>query len=139
MVEHNQIRTPTISADVVNSLAISDDTLSEMGLDTETVGVDSSSAIEEQTLINERQLELSSKANSHKRDEAWKDEFEATFKRIFRIAAFLFALMMFTLVLQWILPEEYQWLTAEQLSKLEAVVIAVIVSKAVTARQNKIT
>ena len=46
--------------------------------------------------------------------------------------------MVIALIAHWIFPESLHWLTEGQVGRLETVVLAVLVSKAVTARQSKI-
>lgn len=129
----------TTTVEQVNELANSQDTLEELGLDEEVSTNDASSmALKEDTSIGNKNLEHVSRNNQHRRDEDWKSLFDIAFKWIFRLIAVLFAFMIVALILHWILPEYCHWLTTSQLSKLEAVVLAVLVSKAVTSKQGKI-
>lgn len=128
------------SAGEIDKLASSDKTLSELGISEYLEGkYDFSEAAEkEEELIASGELALVSKQNSHRRNETWKDDFDKAFRCLFWLSAFLFGLMVIALALHWIIPDSCQWLSQAQISKIEAVVIAVIVSKAVTTKQNKL-
>ncbi len=138
MDEPSQLGRPRVTIEQIDSLANDNKTLDDLGLNDEFNGSDSSLALREGKLFDEKQLELAGKNNDHDRDEDWKFLFDKAFKVLFVIACILFAIMMVSLVLYWILPYQCQWLSSEQATKIEAVVIAVIVSKAVTVKQNKI-
>lgn len=138
MDEPSQLGRPRVTIQQIDNLANDNKTLDELGLNDEFNGSDSSLALRERILFDEKQLELAGKNNDHDRDEDWKYLFDRGFKVLFIIACVLFAIMMVSLVGYWILPDQYQWLSSEQATKIEAVVIAVIVSKAVTVKQNKI-
>lgn len=124
----------------IDRLASSDKTLLELGLSEDFEGkYDFAEAAEkEEKLIASGELDLVSKQNSHRRTETWKDDFDKAFRCLFSISAFLFGVMVLVLVAHWVFPDSWQWLSKEQISKIEAVVIAVIVSKAVTSKQNKL-
>lgn len=142
MGEANQVGRPTITVARINELA--DD------LDSDSVdlivdeGISNSNeqssywAEQEESLLGKKDLERVSKDNQHERDEDWKTKFDITFKCLFFLLAFLFACMVITLVLHWIFPESWQWLSESQAGRLETVVIAVLVSKVVTVMQSKI-
>lgn len=135
----SQVGAPTITIEQIDRLANDNSTLDDMGLDGEVVSSDVSvMAEEEQRSIGNRDLEVVSRDNQHKRDEDWKTKFDNTFKRLFFLLACLFALMVIALISHWILPESLHWLSESQVGRLETVVIAVLVSKAVTVRQGKI-
>lgn len=135
----SQVGAPTITIEQIDRLANDNSTLDDMGLDGEVVSSDASvMAEEEQRSIGNRDLEVVSRDNQHKRDEDWKTKFDNTFKRLFFLLACLFALMVIALISHWILPESLHWLSESQVGRLETVVIAVLVSKAVTVRQGKI-
>lgn len=135
----SQVGAPTITIEQIDRLANDNSTLDDMGLDGEVVSSDASvMAEEEQRSIGNRDLEVVSRDNQHKRDEDWKTKFDNTFKRLFFLLACLFALMVIALISHWILPESLHWLSESQIGRLETVVIAVLVSKAVTVRQGKI-
>lgn len=138
MDEPIQLGRPRVTIEQIDSLANDNKTLDDLGLNDEFNGSDSSLALREGKLFDEKQLELAGKNNDHDRDEDWKFLFDKAFKVLFVIACILFAIMMVSLVFYWILPSQCQWLSSEQATKIEAVVIAVIVSKAVTVKQNKI-
>lgn len=138
MDEPIQLGRPRVTIEQIDSLANDNKTLDDLGLNDEFNGSDSSLALREGKLFDEKQLELAGKNNDHDRDEDWKFLFDRAFKVLFVIACILFAIMMVSLVFYWILPSQCQWLSSEQATKIEAVVIAVIVSKAVTVKQNKI-
>ncbi|WP_201585318.1 MULTISPECIES: hypothetical protein [unclassified Psychrobacter] len=138
MDEPSQLGIPRVTIQQIDNLANGTKTLDELGLNNEFNGSDSSLALKERTLFDEKQLELAGKNNDHDRDEDWKYLFDRGFKFLFIIACVLFAIMMVSLVGYWILPDQWQWLSYDQATKIEAVVIAVIVSKAVTVKQNKI-
>lgn len=140
MSNSSQMGTPTITTiEQIDRLANDDSTLDELGLDGEVVSSDVSvRAREENRSIVNHNLDDVSRDNQHKRDEDWKTLFDQAFKWIFRLIACLFGLMVVALILHWVLPEYCHWLSASQLSKLEAVVLAVLISKAVTSKQGKI-
>lgn len=139
MSDSNQVGTPTITIEQIDRLANDNSTLDELGLDGEVANSDVSvRAREENRSIVNYNLDDVSRDNQHRRDEDWKSLFDIAFKWIFRLIAVLFAFMIVALILHWILPEYCHWLTTSQLSKLEAVVLAVLVSKAVTSKQGKI-
>lgn len=129
----------TTTVEQVNELANSQNTLEELGLDGEVSTNDASSmALKEDTSIGNKNLEHVSRNNQHERDEDWRTKFDSTFKRLFYLLAFLFALMVIALVLHWIMPESWQWLSESQAGRLETVVLAVLVSKVATVMQSKI-
>ena len=139
MSDSSQVGTPTITIEQIDRLANDNSTLDELGLDGEVANSDVSvRAREENRSIVNYNLDDVSRDNQHRRDEDWKSLFDIAFKWIFRLIAVLFAFMIVALILHWILPEYCHWLTNSQLSKLEAVVLAVLVSKAVTSKQGKI-
>lgn len=139
MSDSSQVGTPTITIEQIDRLANDNSTLDELGLDGEVANSDVSvRAREENRSIVNYNLDDVSRDNQHRRDEDWKSLFDIAFKWIFRLIAVLFAFMIVALILHWILPEYCHWLTTSQLSKLEAVVLAVLVSKAVTSKQGKI-
>lgn len=140
MSNSSQMGTPTITTiEQIDRLANDDSTLDELGLDGEVVSSDVSvRAREENRSIFNHNLDDVSRDNQHQRDEDWKTLFDQAFKWIFRLIACLFGLMVVALILHWVLPEYCHWLSASQLSKLEAVVLAVLISKAVTSKQGKI-
>ncbi len=139
MSETNQVGRPAVTVARVNELADLDSDLVNLDADEDIASEQSSYwAEQEESLLGRKDLEKVSRDNQHERDEDWKSLFDIAFKWIFRLIAFLFALMIVALILHWILPEYCHWLTTSQLSKLEAVVLAVLVSKAVTSKQGKI-
>ena len=139
MSEINQVGRPAVTVARVNELADLDSDLVNLDADEDIASEQSSYwAEQEESLLGRKDLEKVSRDNQHERDEDWKSLFDIAFKWIFRLIAFLFALMIVALILHWILPEYCHWLTTSQLSKLEAVVLAVLVSKAVTSKQGKI-
>lgn len=134
-----QLGSPAITIERINALANNSDTLDDLELDRDIVSNDASVMAQKEDLsIGNRDLEYVSRDNQHKRDEDWKSLFDHAFKWIFRLIAFLFAFMIVALILHWILPDYCHWLSVSQLSKLEAVVLAVLISKAVTSRQGKV-
>lgn len=142
MSEANQVGRPTITAARVNELA---EDLDPASVDLDIVGSVSNTneqssywAEQEESLLGNKDLEKVSKDNQHKRDEDWKAKFDTTFKYLFFLLAGLFALMVIALVLHWIFPESWQWLSESQAGRLETFVIAVLVSKVVTVMQSKI-
>lgn len=139
MSDSSQVGAPTVTIEQIDRLANDNSTLDELGLDGEVANSDVSvRAREENRSIVNYNLDDVSRDNQHRRDEDWKSLFDIAFKWIFRLIAVLFAFMIVALILHWILPEYCHWLTTSQLSKLEAVVLAVLVSKAVTSKQGKI-
>lgn len=139
MSETHQVGIPTITAAQLNELADLDSTLIDLGVD-EGVSNNQSSylAEQEESSLGRKDLDKASKDNQHERDEDWKTKFDSTFKRLFFLLAWLFAFMVVALIAHWIFPESWHWLSEGQVGRLETVVIAVLVSKAVTVRQGKI-
>ncbi|WP_296206849.1 hypothetical protein [Psychrobacter sp. UBA3480] len=142
MSEENQVGIPTITVARINELA-DDSSSASIDLDIDE-NVSSSNeqssywAEQEENLLSKKDLDKVSRDNQHKRDEDWRTKFDSTFKRLFTLLAFLFAFMVTALVLHWIIPESWQWLSESQAGRLETVVLAVLVSKAATVMQAKI-
>ncbi|MGO3338226.1 MULTISPECIES: hypothetical protein [unclassified Psychrobacter] len=142
MSELDQVGRPTITVARINALAEdSSSDLVDLDVDESISNSHEQSsywAEQEESLLGKKDLEKVSKDNQHERDEDWKSKFDITFKCLFFLLAFLFALMVVALVLHWIIPESWQWLSESQAGRLETVVIAVLVSKVVTVMQSKI-
>lgn len=139
MIETSQVGRPTITAARINELADLDSASVNLDAD-EGIPAEQSSywAEQEESLLGKKDLDKVSRDNQHERDEDWKTKFDSTFKNLFLLLAWLFAFMVISLIAHWIFPESLHWLTEGQVGRLETVVLAVLVSKAVTARQSKI-
>ena len=47
--------------------------------------------------------------------------------------------MVFALIFHWVMPDTWHWLKPEQLDKIKTVIMAALVSKAITNQQEKLS
>lgn len=142
MRDISQVGRPTITVARVNELAdVPDSPPVDSAIDENITDPNEQSSFwaeQEENLLGNKDLDKVSRDNQHARDEDWRTKFDSIFKRLFYLLALLFALMVIVLVLHWVMPESWQWLSESQAGRLETVVLAVLVSKVATVMQSKI-
>ena len=94
---------------------------------------------EEITSFTEKTLKEDSARQDHDRSQKWKNHFNKAFIIAFWFLWACFIFMVFALIFHWVTPEPWHWLKAEQLDKIKTVIMAALVSKAVTNQQEKLS
>lgn len=105
---------------------------------TQTANSSSTPSVEDEVAsFHDKTLKEDAATQDHARDQKWKNAFSYAFILAFWILWGLFVLMCISLILHWILPEKCHWLTTDQLSKIETIIIAALASKAITNKVEK--
>ncbi len=110
--------------------------VSEIEREVATSGININSAIAESRAISN--LNLDANNQDHQRDQKWKNDFHTIFLFLFKILAFLFLIMVFSLVAHWILPASWHWLNTTQLDQIKTLIAAALASKVISDQQSKI-
>lgn len=94
---------------------------------------------EEVASFTEKTLKEDSARQDHDRNQKWKNHFNKAFIVAFWFLWACFVFMVFSLIFHWVTPDNWHWLKAEQLDKIKTVILAALVSKAVTNQQEKLS
>ncbi|MDQ9009052.1 hypothetical protein RFI36_04590 [Acinetobacter gerneri] len=93
--------------------------------------------LEQRLKVEQQDLKAASLQKQHTRDENWKEHFAKAFVVAFWVLWFLFIVMCISLILHWILPSKFHWLSVEQLDKIKTIIIAALASKAISNKVEK--
>lgn len=85
----------------------------------------------------EEKLARTKLENENSRDENWKSHFSKAFTWAFWLLWFCFLAMCITLIFHWLTPNQYHWLKAEELDRIQTFIVAVFASKAVSSKLEK--
>ncbi len=94
---------------------------------------------EEMASYGKKTLEEDAAKQEHARNQKWKNHFNNAFIIAFWFLWGCFNLMVFALIFHWIASDSYHWLSPEQLDKIKTVIMAALVSKAVSNQQEKLS
>lgn len=92
---------------------------------------------EEIASFSDKTLKEDAAKQDHHRDQNWKNHFSKAFICAFWILWFLFIIMCISLILHWILPEKFHWLTVDQLDKIKVIILSALASKAISNKIEK--
>lgn len=97
------------------------------------------SAEEEMQSIGNKTLKEDAEKQEFTRNQRWKNHFNRAFIAAFWFLWTCFILMVFALIFHWVAPDNWHWLKPEQLDKIKTVIMAALVSKAVSHQQEKLS
>lgn len=92
---------------------------------------------EEIVSFTDKTLKEDAAKQDHNRDQNWKNHFSKAFICAFWVLWFLFIVMCISLILHWILPVKFHWLTVDQLDKIKVIILAALASKAISNKIEK--
>ena len=97
------------------------------------------SVVEVMVSYGNKTLEEDAAKQEHARNQKWKNHFNTAFIIAFWFLWSCFILMVFALIFHWVMPDTWHWLKPEQLDKIKTVIMAALVSKAITNQQEKLS
>ncbi|HEN9508481.1 hypothetical protein [Acinetobacter baumannii] len=136
----NQSQQPTSDVESILGTLRDYGNVPENGRTQQTFNSNTTPSVEEEIAsFSDKTLKEDAAKQDHDRNQKWKNHFNKAFIVAFWILWGCFIFMVLALILHWILPEKCHWLTPDQLDKIKTVIMAALVSKAVTTQQEKLS